>query len=120
LTRCYDQGMRETEISKAILKTAQKHKRVARIFRVNSGMFKSFAGTIVQGAPKGTPDLIGFLDDGRFLAVEVKVPGEQPTPEQIEFLRQLNDAGGVGLVATSSEEFDALFNDSLGRGTSAS
>jgi len=97
--------LREADIQAAIVKAARRCPAVGHVFRVNSGTFKSFAGSIVQGAPKGTPDIVGFLKDGRFLAVEVKVPGEYPTPEQRAFLDALNACGGVGFVATSVDTF---------------
>jgi hypothetical protein len=97
--------VKEADIQAAVLKAARKHPAIGRVFRVNSGTFKSFAGSIVQGAPKGTPDLIGFMADGRFLAVEIKVPGEFPTPEQRAFIADLNACGGLGFVATSVDSF---------------
>jgi len=105
--------VKESEIQAAIVKAARKHPAIGRVFRVNSGTFKSFAGSIVQGAPKGTPDLIGFLTDGRFMAVEVKVPGEFPTPEQRAFLADLNACGGLGFVATSVDSFLRFLADTV-------
>ena len=51
----------------------------------------------------GKSDILGILR-GRFLAIEVKVPGEQPTPEQWEFLRRVEAEGGVAIVAHSASE----------------
>lgn len=57
-----------------------------------------------QYGKKGSSDILGILPGGRFLAIEVKVPGEKPTPEQLEFLDAINSAGGLGLVAYSLED----------------
>jgi hypothetical protein len=45
----------------------------------------------------GASDILGVLPGGRFLAVETKRRGEKPRPEQIEFLRLINQSGGVAV-----------------------
>jgi hypothetical protein len=52
----------------------------------------------------GSSDIIGILDDGRFLAIELKAPGGVPTMDQIMFLAEIAKRGGVAFVATSAEE----------------
>lgn len=49
---------------------------------------------------KGVSDILGIWR-GKFLAIEVKVPGKYPTPEQKRFLEQVNREGGIGFVARS-------------------
>ena len=44
---------------------------------------------------KGVPDIIGMTPDGRFIGVEVKIPGEVPTKEQKAILERINASGGV-------------------------
>lgn len=44
---------------------------------------------------RGVSDILGVLPDGRFLAVEVKRPGEVPTEAQSVFLAQVEQSGGV-------------------------
>lgn len=52
---------------------------------------------LIGAAPKGWPDIIGWLPgDGRFLGIEVKRPGEEPTPDQLAVLMRINADGGVG------------------------
>lgn len=52
---------------------------------------------LIKAAPAGTADICGWLPrDGRFLAIEVKRPGERPTADQLAFLRRVNGDGGVG------------------------
>jgi hypothetical protein len=55
-------------------------------------------------APKGTPDIIGYLPGGRMLAREIKLPGEVPTPEQREWLHRAALAGVDARVAHSVQE----------------
>jgi very-short-patch-repair endonuclease len=59
-------------------------------------------GSIFQRA--GIPDYIG-CDDGRFFAIEVKKPGEQPRKLQIVILDRIRAAGGVAGVARSADDF---------------
>jgi hypothetical protein len=46
-------------------------------------------------------------ENARFLAIEVKRPGKQPTPEQIAFLANVTRAGGIAILATSVEDVQA-------------
>lgn|SRR5487761_1771350 len=52
---------------------------------------------------KGVADLLGIWK-GRPLAIEVKVPGKYPTPDQKAFLLAWEDHGGIGFVARSLDD----------------
>jgi hypothetical protein len=43
---------------------------------------------------------------GRFLAIEVKRPGNKASPEQQQFIDTINEAGGLAFVARSVEEVE--------------
>lgn len=76
------------------------------LWRNNVGMAYTRSGHPIKfGLCVGSSDLIGITRDGRFLAVEVKVPGEEPTPEQQRFIDMVNARGGIGIAAHSVEEF---------------
>lgn len=45
---------------------------------------------------------------GIFVAVELKAPGEEPTPKQVRELRLVRRAGGLGIVAESLPEIILL------------
>jgi hypothetical protein len=49
----------------------------------------------------GSSDIIGILDDGRWLAIECKGPDGEPTFEQLDFLAEIAKRGGVAFVARS-------------------
>lgn len=51
----------------------------------------------------GSSDLIGCLA-GRFIALEVKRPGERPTQQQVAFLNVVRFNGGFGAVVHSVDE----------------
>ncbi len=58
-----------------------------------------------QFSVKGVPDLVGIIPgSGKLLGIEVKVPGGKPRPEQEEFIKRINESGGVAFVASSVEE----------------
>ena len=48
-------------------------------WRVNSGMCP---GSHIRMAPEGTPDIVGYMPDGRFLSIELKKPGWKPPGEK--------------------------------------
>lgn len=56
---------------------------------------------------RGTSDVIACAR-GRFLAIEVKLPGERPRPDQERFLARVRQAGGTAGVAHSVREAEAL------------
>lgn len=53
---------------------------------------------------KGIADILGIVEGGRFLAIEVKGPKARITPEQIEFIDSVNNSGGLGFFARSLED----------------
>lgn len=53
--------------------------------------------------PAGVPDLL-VCSAGRFVALEVKRPGESATPLQQETMRRIARAGGATVVVRSAEE----------------
>jgi len=64
------------------------------------------SGRWVQyGLCVGSSDLIGWRkSDGRFVALEVKLPGKHPTDAQINFIAQAKKAGCLAGVARSVED----------------
>jgi hypothetical protein len=82
------------------------------MFRNSVGTFRTKDGSFVQaGLPPGSSDLIGILHHegvGVFVALEVKLPGQKPRPDQVNFLNRIRDLGGIAGVVTSPEEAIAL------------
>lgn len=102
----------------------------ARVFRNNSGV--GWAGVaqvirhrcsvvvgpgdvVVRGARPlhaglcpGSSDLIGWAENGEFLAVEAKTPVGRAQANQIAFLRAVVGAGGIGGICRSIEDLRAL------------
>jgi hypothetical protein len=81
-----------------VLKALRAHPMVAWCERMNSGAAK-IGGRFVRFGWTGCPDVLGQLNDGRLLGVEVKAEHGQLRPEQKLFLERIKSAGGVAFVA---------------------
>jgi len=80
------------------------------VFRNSTGMFRAESGQVVRtGLCVGSADLIGWLN-GRFLAIEVKRKGGKLRPEQENFLKRVNMAGGIGIVCDDEKNLKNLLN----------
>jgi hypothetical protein len=57
---------------------------------------------------KGVSDLLccGTVDGvpGRFVAIELKATTGKPSPDQLDFIRQVKERGGIAFVARSTED----------------
>lgn len=89
-------GAEETELVHDILRYLQLCRIPAT--RNQSGHINIGNRWINLGEP-GWPDIIACLPPGRFLAIEAKRPGEEPTPHQRERLAELQAAGALCVVA---------------------
>ncbi len=67
----------------------------------------------IRMAPKGTPDVIGYLSGGRMIALEVKRPGEELKPHQAAWLAKARAAGVCAHVVRSTGETSALLQEVL-------
>jgi hypothetical protein len=75
----------------------------------------------VRGAPKGWPDLTGWVPagmperSGRVVGIEVKRDEhEKPTPEQVARLTRIYRAGGIAIVTWSIDDFEAAYLGCVG------
>jgi len=77
-----------------------------QIFNWRQNTMGVYCGSDDQGKAKfrkapatGVADILGVLPNGRFLAIECKRPGGKPSPEQIEFIDNVNANGGLAFIA---------------------
>lgn len=113
---------RETAIVQSILAALATRSNV-RAWRMNTGgatLQNKEGGRLyhVRFGRRGQADISGIIDvgdsNGIRLEIEVKRPGELPTPDQKAFGAEILQMGGIWFVATSAEE--ALkFLDSMSR-----
>lgn len=54
----------------------------------------------------GLPDIHGIIPGGRFFAIEVKMPGAYPRPNQRAQIAEINAAGGLVFVARSLKDVE--------------
>lgn len=87
-------------------------------FKVESqGTFDSRIGAYRSGSVyrlKGVSDIVGCLNDGRFLAIEVKTPTGKVSPEQTFFINKINKKGGLAFVARNVEDVERNLLQYLG------
>lgn len=81
-----------------VLKALRTHPAVAWCERMNSGAVR-IGGRFLRFGWPGCPDVLGQLNDGRLLGVEVKGPAGKLRPEQAVFLDRVRAAGGVAFMA---------------------
>ena len=84
---------RESQVMEAVAGILERHPLVAAYWRQNTGAAK-FQQYYVKFGFRGCSDYLGFLTDGRILAVECKATGKKPSPEQAAFLENVEKAGG--------------------------
>lgn len=74
-----------------------------------SGEYKGKRRFIRFAGADGISDIIGVLPGGKMLAVECKMPGNKPTPEQLDFMQKVRHQGGIAVVIYDAQELiDAL------------
>jgi len=56
----------------------------------------------------GIPDLLCCWQ-GRFVGLEVKLPGEKPSPKQRHVMKAIQEAGGIAEVVTSVDDVVKIF-----------
>lgn len=97
----------ETDLVHEIINYLNESGRVLA-FRNNTGAIKKGPRFIRYGLGTGSPDIVGILEDGAFLALEIKLPGKgkksEPSEEQAAWLTQAHDHGAVAFCATSLKQ----------------
>jgi len=75
-------------------------------------VFQAFTATgvpIKTGLPKGTSDLIAIQPGtGRAVFIETKIHPRKPTPEQLNFIRVMQEMGALAGVVYDLEDLKKL------------
>lgn len=95
--KVYVHRMRESQVMDGVQKILAAHPKVAIFWRQNTGAAK-LKGFYVKFSFKGAADWLGMLEGGRFIAIECKGTSGKASDDQIAFLKNVNDAGGLGLL----------------------
>jgi hypothetical protein len=102
----------EAAVLDAILQALAVHPAVGGFWRQNTGAFVVGEGKsrrFVRFGPKGSPDIHGYLKDGRALFIEVKKPSGRVSPEQQAFIDRAIEHHALAFTARSvSDVFRVL------------
>ena len=79
-----------------------------------AGIYVKARNTYIPSHAPGVSDILGILNDGRFLAIEVKAAIGRVSPHQQQFLDEINSRGGLAFVARSVEEVEQYLNGQFG------
>lgn len=85
---------------------------IAVVFRVNviKGQLKT-GQFISSGVPPGYSDLSGHRkSDGKAIYLEVKTPTGKATPEQLNFIKQMQATGAIAGIVCSVDDAIALLS----------
>ena len=95
----------EQAVQKAIIDYLKLKKFLVFKHR-NVGIFKQATNTYIPlpVGEKGISDVIGCSPQGTFVAVEVKKPGGKASPDQLRFLEEVRQRGGIGILAFSLDD----------------
>lgn len=99
----------ETKLQNQIIVALCKNGCVARNHTV--GQFYTKYGGVINIGRHGESDIMGHrVADGRAIYIEVKLPGENPRPDQRKFLEAMSATGAIAGVAHSVEEALTIVN----------
>ena len=98
--------MTEADLMRAILRECSRG--TVRLMRNNVGKLPDRLGRwVTYGLGIGSSDLIG-INRGRFVAIEVKLPGQKPTVAQQDFIDMIHKLGGQAGAAYSVADAIAI------------
>jgi len=94
--------IKESDIQRSIL----KYLRLKSIFcwKNNTVGIAKPNGHYIPAQMTGIADILGIMPDGRFLAIEVKRPGNKPTPNQVQFIQNIINNKGLAFLAYSLDD----------------
>ena len=100
----------EAQISKAMMMEASR--LGLRVFRNNVGLFYTKDGTPTRcGLHKGSADLIGWMPDGKIASIEVKREGGKARPDQINWMKQVQNAGGFACIIDDEKKLKEMLDE---------
>lgn len=94
---------RETALQNQIIAALCENGCIARNHTV--GQFLTHYGAVVNIGHPGESDIMGHrIADGKAFYLEVKLPGEKPRQDQLDFLEAMRQAGAIAGWCTSVKE----------------
>jgi len=81
-------------------------------WRNNTGAVQVRPGQFMRFGKKGSSDILGVLPGGRLLCIECKAPdGGRLSPEQKQFIADVQKLGAMALVVRGWQELDAALRE---------
>lgn len=102
----------EKLIQQEILYYLHLQKAVKFFWRNNTGAVKAqYKGKsrFIRFGEAGLSDILGIMNDGKFLAIEVKTEKGILTQKQLEFIERILEAKGIAFVARSVKDVIDMF-----------
>lgn len=107
----------EKSMQKSILEWLYVAYPMIKAWKVNSvGTFSKQRGCFLKPdkyTKKGVSDLIGIFPNGTWLAIEVKIKPNKPTPEQLDFLNMIADHSGISMWVYNIEQVETNLKQEL-------
>ncbi len=75
------------------------------------GLLLRHASRVMAGLCKGSADLIGITNTGRFIGLEVKAGKDVLKPHQRAWLELIAELGGIAEVVSSVEDVDRVLGE---------
>lgn len=94
---------KETALQNRIIVALCENGCVARNHTV--GQFYTKYGAVVHIGSQGESDITGHrISDGKAIYIEVKLPGEKPRKDQLDFIDAMRSSGAIAGWCTSVQE----------------
>lgn len=107
----------ESLIQDSILQYLKLDSRVAWAERFNTGAHvidqPGKPRRFIRYAFKGCSDILGQVQDGRFLAIEVKTRTGKATKEQAAFINMVRQNSGISVLARSVDDVQQALNNAF-------
>lgn len=75
-----------------------------RVWRHNVGAHMTEGGRFVRFGLPGQPDIMGIIEPGLFLGIEVKAGADRCSDDQVRFQLMIEKYGGIYTVARDVDE----------------
>lgn len=101
----------EQEIQKQILDYLRIRKFVCFKHHSTGSTVRNGEVVFLAYGQKGISDIICCSPKGNFVAIEVKKPGNKPSPEQLDFIERVKATGAIAFVAYSVQDVLDVFEN---------
>lgn len=84
------------------------------VWRNNSGVVKikqARGYRMWRAGITGSSDILGVAWDGKFIAIECKYGKNKPTERQLQFIKEVTDRGGYGVVAYGPDDLPEMLKN---------